>query len=101
MGLGVALVDKSPPAQRPVFLLDASISHHKDPDTMAFWLALLVPFLVLAATAAALELGPLRRGQGWAAAAVSVVNCLLNCLAALGVTGFLTELFKRHCGRLR
>lgn len=67
---------------------------------MPFWVALFVPAVLLLSLAVALEFllfGSQDTRQAW----LMLLNIMLAVLAALAVTGFMTELFKRICGRLR
>lgn len=101
-GITVAGIDKSLPiVQRPVFASDATIAYKFVGDKeLHFATALVVPALVLLATAAAMEFLVLRQ-QGWQKAAANFINIIFSVLATIAVVGFLTELFKRMCGRLR
>ncbi|KAF8065539.1 Pyroxd2 [Scenedesmus sp. PABB004] len=101
LGIATKAVGHRAPAARPVFASDPSIALPFTKHDMPFWVALLVPFVVLVVAAAALEFGARRRQQGVARAAVVLVNLLLTTLAALVVVGFMTELLKRLGGRLR
>jgi len=101
LGIAVAGIQKQQPVQRPVFLQDASIAfkymgHH----AMPFWIALLVPFLVLLAAAVAIEFW-LVNCKRRPARVATFINVLLGFMAAIAVVGFMTELFKRMCGRSR
>lgn len=99
-GVAVSVVEHHDPVQRPVFTYDATISYKFMGDhEVPFWVALVVPFLVLVATAAVVEF--LYISQGWRRATIAFVNVILAALAAVAVVGFLTELFKRLCGRIR
>lgn len=99
-GAVTAAVQDIQAVQRPVLLYDATISYQYMADhDFPFWLALLVPFIVLFITAVAIEY--VFVAQNKRRASVMLVNIILAALAALAVVGFLTELFKRICGRLR
>lgn len=101
-GIAIACLQKTPAIQRPVFLSDATIAYpHAAKNSVAFWVAIVVPVLLLAFTAAVLEFGVLGRQQGTRQACLMLLNILLALLGSLAVTGFMTELFKRICGRLR
>eukprot|EP00775_Hariotina_reticulata_P012446 gene12446-12583_t len=67
---------------------------------MPFWVALLVPFLVLLAAASAIEFW-LVGSKSRPARVATFINVILGFMAAIAVVGFMTELFKRICGRSR
>eukprot|EP00882_Tetradesmus_deserticola_P025112 GHRQ01027561.1.p3 GENE.GHRQ01027561.1~~GHRQ01027561.1.p3 ORF type:complete len:139 (-),score=53.65 GHRQ01027561.1:744-1160(-) len=101
LGIATAGIDKYiAPTLRPVFQPDATIGYrHVGEHDMPFFVALLVPFVVLAATVMAVECLVMK--QRWQRRTVMVVNILLTFMAAVAVVGFMTELFKRLAGRLR
>lgn len=102
LGIGTGIVGKRTPVFRPIYVGDATIAYpHYDTNSVAFWVAIVVPAVVLLVAAAVLEFWTFRFRQSRQQAAVLYVNIVLTMLAALAVTGFLTELFKRICGRLR
>lgn len=99
-GVATGVVGHFQPVQRPVFVYDATISYKFVGDhEFPFWLAVVVPALALLATAAVLEYACLK--PGWKRATAAFTNVVLAAVAAIAVVGFLTELFKRICGRLR
>lgn len=101
LGIATGVVQRASTVQRPIYLQDATISYpHRPADSIAFWLALFIPAVVLLLTAANLEFlvfGKQGSRQAW----FMLLNIVLALLASLAVTGFLTELFKRICGRPR
>jgi hypothetical protein len=101
LGIATGILQKHSAVQRPVYVGDATISYpHRDGNSIEFWVALFVPAIILLGTAAALEFVVFRSrgsGQAW----LMLLNIVLALLASLACTGFLTELFKRICGRLR
>lgn len=101
LGIATGLIQRASAVQRPVYVGDATIAYpHAEDNSIAFWVALFVPALVLLLTAAVLEFAAFRqhgRRQAW----MMLLNVILALLASLAVTGFMTELFKRICGRLR
>lgn len=103
LGIATAVLQNTAAVQRPIFLGDATIAYpHRDSNSVAFWVALFVPALLLLASAAVLEfLQVFKQQQGRRQAWLNLLNVVLAMMAALAVTGFLTELFKRICGRLR
>lgn len=102
LGIATALLQKTAAVQRPIFLGDATIAYpHREDSSIPFWVALVVPALMLLASAAVLEFLALKQQQGRRQAWLNLLNVALAMLAALAVAGFLTELFKRICGRLR
>jgi hypothetical protein len=102
LGIATAVLQRTAAVQRPIFLGDATIAYsHRDSNSIEFWVALVVPALLLLASAAVLEFLVFKQQQGARQAWLNLLNVVLALLAALAVTGFLTELFKRICGRLR
>lgn len=101
LGIATGVVQRVDPVQRPVYLGDATIAFpHRSSNSIEFWVALFIPALVLLISAAAVEF-IIHRKQGQRQAWLMLLNVVLAALAALAVTGFMTELFKRICGRLR
>lgn len=102
LGIATGVLQKAAAVPRPIFLGDATIAYpHRASNSIEFWVALVVPALVLLASAAVLEFLAFKQQQGWRQAWLNLLNVALAMLAALAVAGFLTELFKRICGRLR
>jgi hypothetical protein len=101
LGIATGSVQKAPTVQRPIYIGDATIAYpHFLKNSVPFWVAVVVPAVILLLSALVLEFLVLRRqgrGQAW----MTLLNVVLAMLAALAATGFLTELFKRICGRLR
>lgn len=101
LGIATGIVKQTlRPAERPVYLGDATIAFSHKPNSVQTWQAALVPAVLLLASAVVIEF-VLHRRQGARQAWLMLVNTVLAMLAALAVTLFLTELFKRICGRLR
>lgn len=98
-GIGIAIMQGKDPIQRDVFINDATISYpHKD-NTIDEWLAPFVPAVVFIGSLFLVECYLFRRGHVDTIAAM--LRFFMSCLAALAFVGFLTELFKLICGRLR
>jgi len=100
LGIGTYAIQRTPAVQRPFQLDDATISFPHQPDSVAFWVAPVLPAVILLISAVVLEFLVFRQ-QGGRQAGMMLLNIILAFLACLAVTGFLTELFKRICGRLR
>jgi hypothetical protein len=101
LGIATALIQRVTAVQRPIYLGDATIAFpHRDNNSIAFWLAVVLPALILLFSAIAVEFVVFKR-QGSRQAWLMLLNVVLALLGALAVNGFLTELFKRVCGRLR
>lgn len=99
LAIATACTDRLRPVQRPFLLTDATISYPYAQHDMHFAVALLVPFVLLLATMAAFEFVVFK--QRWPRAASHFINGIVTQLGALAVVGFMTELFKTVCGRLR
>jgi hypothetical protein len=101
LGIATAVIQRVTAVQRPIYLGDATIAFpHRDSNSIAFWLAVVLPALILLFSAIAIEFVVFKR-QGSRQAWLMLLNVVLALLGALAVNGFLTELFKRICGRLR
>jgi hypothetical protein len=101
LGISTAAVNRRAPVRRPIYVWDAATAYPHQPNSVPFWVAIAAPAAVLLAYSSAVELWALRSHQTWRRGALQLANVLLALLAALAATGFLTELFKRICGRLR
>lgn len=101
--IGTAALQGVAPVQRPLVVGDAAVVYPRAKG-MPFVVALLVPAaLSFFCAILPLELLAARAlGAPWARpAAARIADACLSGWAALMTTGFLTELLKRLCGRLR
>jgi len=100
LGIATAMIQKTPAVQRPFQLDDATIAFPLQKNSVEFWVALVIPALILVVSTVIVEFHVFRK-QGKRQAGMLLLNIILAFLACLAVTGFMTELFKRICGRLR
>jgi membrane-associated phospholipid phosphatase len=99
-GVATYVVDKKVPNYERKFVVsDSTIAYVHNEDTIAFWLAPLIPAVVFIAHMAYWELTKTHLPLGHRIS--SIFRFFTSCLAALAVVGFHTELFKTLCGRLR
>jgi len=98
--VGTYLVDKYLyHTNRRFEVTDTTIAYQHNEDTIAFWLAPLVPAVVFIFHMAYWELT--KTHLPWGHRFSSIFRFFTSALAALAVVGFHTELFKTLCGRLR
>lgn len=98
-GVGITVTEHMDPVQRPIFIYDATIAYENKPNTVENVLAPLIPAIVFIGSLVLVECYLFRRDK--IATAATFVRFFMACWAALTVTGFMTELFKLICGRLR
>lgn len=96
---GIGVMEFMDPVQRPVFIYDATIAYENKPNTIDDFLAPLIPAIVFIGSLVLVECYLFRKTK--TATAAAVLRFFFSCFAALTVVGFLTELFKLICGRLR
>jgi membrane-associated phospholipid phosphatase len=87
------------PPDRPPPTPSLQFSPPPPPDTIDDFLAPLIPTIVFILSLILVEVYLFRRGK--VATTAAVVRFFMACWAALMVVGFLTELFKLICGRIR
>ncbi|KIZ05403.1 hypothetical protein MNEG_2554 [Monoraphidium neglectum] len=97
--VGIGICEFKAPVQRPVFLYDATISYANKPNTIEDYWAPLIPAIVFVFSLALVECYLFRKSK--VATAAAFLRFFMAGWAALMVVGFLTELFKIICGRLR
>lgn len=98
-GIGICVLETKNPVQRPIFVFDSTISFEHKPNTIDDFLAPLIPAIVFIMSLVLVECYLFRRGK--VATTAACVRFFMACWAALMVVGFLTELFKLICGRIR
>ncbi|RMZ52981.1 hypothetical protein APUTEX25_001100 [Auxenochlorella protothecoides] len=89
------------PRQRPFSLYDATISYPHNPDSIPYWVAVLVPFLCLLISIAAGEAWRVGGRPGVKRATASILHLVLDGIFAFVVTAQVTQVGKVLVGRLR